>query len=330
MKRIFFHALAWLPLLVFMPAIIFMFFTNLPQMVYTHSIRNIYFDCLEFVPDDYVYKAKPGPCKFQNIEFDTVLNHNADGFRNPDRLQNYDVAVLGDSQAHGWGVQDDQTFSHLLGSTYHHRTVNLAIGSYATERELEVFRQYDINAKYVVIQYCDNDSGENAASITLNKDEFKSQVESFWRSYIARYDAAKAEGYKRAIIDLAVKLRNLDFAFKTSWRRSVEKREMEKEASAFTKILDRNRSILEGKRLIVLESSPWGLNSPRFAETFATELSKLDWLSYKVIDPVKVVDYGDHYFLDGHLNPIGHRKFAAAIAAVIAQWEKRDPRIANN
>src|ERR1700694_5446477 len=103
MKKFVYHALAWSPLFIFL--VVMVFFTNLPQMVYTDSIRNIYFDCLDFVPEDYVYKAKPGPCKFHNVEFDTVLNHSAEGFRNPDGDRHYDVAALGDSMTHGWGVQ---------------------------------------------------------------------------------------------------------------------------------------------------------------------------------------------------------------------------------
>jgi hypothetical protein len=317
-RQVFFHAVAWTPLLLLVIGLLF--FTNLPQTIYTDSIRNIYFDCLAFVEDDYVYKAKPGPCRLQNVEFDTVIHHNSDGFRNSEALPDYQIAVLGDSMAHGWGVRDDQTFSYLLGSQYHYPALNLAIGSYATKRELDAFSKYGRQAKFVVIQYCDNDFSENVASITLGNDDFKTDVRNFWQSYITRYEEVKAIGYRQALTDVAQKLVNLDFLSKAAWRREVEKRDMEREAAAFAEIIDRYRSALEGRRLIVLEASPWGLNSPRFAATFAAGLDKKSWLKYRIMNTKEILDYADHYFLDGHLNPIGHSKLAAAIAAEIARW----------
>lgn len=322
MKSFLFHGLAWAPLVILVAVLVF--FTNLPQRVYLHSIRDIYFACLDFVPDDYVYKAKPGPCPFANLEFTTVLNHSADGFRNPDRIPGYDVAVLGDSIAHGWGVHDHETFAHLLGERHHYPAINLAIGSYATKRELDAFVAYGTRARYVVIQYCDNDASENAASTTLNPEAFRTHVETFWRSFIARYEGVKASGYRAPLLNLAGELRGLKFTWKGTWRRTVDLRGLTSEAIVFAAILTRYRGALEGKRVIVLESSTYGLNAPGFEAAFSAELSKLTWLRFKIVQTTRVLDYGDHYFLDGHLNAVGHRKLAAAIAADIASWETAD------
>lgn len=324
-RSLVYHTLAWAPLLILIIGLTF--FTNLPQLLYSHSIRNIYFACLEFVPDDYVYKAKPGPCPLDNLEFTTVLNHDANGFRNPDRVRDYDVAVLGDSVAHGFGVQDAQTFSHILGERYHYPAINLAIGSYATKRELDAFLKYGTLARYVVIQYCDNDHSENLAAVTLNAEAFRASVEAFWQGFIVRYDKVKALGYRAPLYDLAAKLRGWKFTLKNTWRRTVDHRDMEKEASTFAAILTRYRPALEGKRLIVFESSAWGLNSPRFQTAFSAELSKLTWLRFKIIGGTHALEYSDHYFLDGHLKPVGHRKLAAAIAEHIATWEKAAPSL---
>jgi hypothetical protein len=324
-KNFFYHTVAWSPLLILFIGT--WFFTNLPQSVYTDSIRNIYFDCLEFVPESYVYKAKPGPCKFNNVEFDTVLNHSAEGFRNPDGVHSYDVATLGDSMAHGWGVQDDETFSSVLGSKHHYPTKNLAIASYATMRELEVFLKHGQQIKYVVLQYCDNDYGENVASLNLDTKDFYADVEKFWRTYIVRYNEGKAMGYQRPLFDLAQKVRNLSFMWKANWRRAVDQRDMDKEASTFAQIVERYRSILEGKRLILFEGTPWGLNSPKFQAAFTKELNRLGWLAYRIIDTSKLLDYSDNYFLDGHLKAIGHSKLAAAIALEIDRWEIADPTL---
>lgn len=303
------------------------FFTNLPPLLYLYSIRNIYFDCMEFVQDDYVYKMKPGECKLSNIEFDTTMTHDADGFRNLRQALTYDVVAIGDSHTHGWGVGDDQTFSSILASEFGYASRNLGIGSYATMRELEVLSQYGSNAKYVVIQYCNNDFGENLASLRLSKQEFRSEVESEWKARIRDYEQGKSLGYKKPIHDLAGRLASGSFESLSTWRRSAAARNMEHEAAAFAQIIARYRQLLTGKKLIIFESADSGLNTPRFVETFASELNKIDWLRHRLLDTASILTFDDYYFLDGHPNQAGHRKLAARIANEIASWENTDRRI---
>ncbi|MEZ5973291.1 MAG: hypothetical protein R3E96_00160 [Planctomycetota bacterium] len=52
-------------------------------------------------------------------EFECMVRINAEGFRDPERNASAAsgrkrVAVLGDSIAWGWGVQDDERFSAVL------------------------------------------------------------------------------------------------------------------------------------------------------------------------------------------------------------------------
>ena len=138
LKRIIFRAITLIPLFSILCVVLyFVFLTNLPQTLYSTSIRNIYFDCMDFSSGLYVYKLKPGQCRVKNLEYDMVVSSDANGFRNGIRTtSDYDVAVIGDSFAHGVGVADDQTFSSVLESNYDYKTLNLAIGSYATMREL--------------------------------------------------------------------------------------------------------------------------------------------------------------------------------------------------
>jgi lysophospholipase L1-like esterase len=326
MKRIVFSMVMLTPLLVIVAAILYVvLLTDLPQRLYAFSIRNVYFDCIRFVPHAFVYVMKPGECKLRNIEYDTTLTHDADGFRNRSHSANYQVAVIGDSHAHGLGVQDNEVFSHLLGAEYHRQTRNLAIGSYATMRELEVLSKYGIPATYVIIQYCDNDFDENQASLKLSREEFQSAVQRQWTKLKARYDRGKAEGLKKILSDLGIMLRKRSFSSRKEWRGQVERRTIEREASAFAEIVRRYRGLLEGKRVIVLESSTSGLNSPRFAAAFRSELDKISWMSWRVIDTTKIFSIDDYYFLDDHPTAAGHQKLAAAIANEIAQWEGQEP-----
>jgi hypothetical protein len=303
----------------------FAFFTNLGLLVYLNSIRNIYFDCMEFVPEEYVYKMKPGSCRLDNLEFKTILTHDADGFRNLRLLPHYDVAAIGDSHTHGFGVNDDETFSYLLDRRFGYSTRNLGIGSYATMRELEVLDKYGGDSEYVVLQYCDNDVGENIASLKLTRDEFKASVAAQWRGLIEDYHRGKALGLQNPLHDLAMRLVNHSYQSLADWRRGADSRNTEMEGELFARIIARHRPQLESRRLIVFESADSGRNSHRFRTAFTAELNKIDWLKYRVLDPTMILGFDDYYFLDGHPKAVGHAKLARALAASIAEWEKQEP-----
>ena len=326
LKPLVFYTVTLTPLLVLVGIVLYLLFlTNLPQRLYTDSIRNIFFDCVQFVPEDYVYKMKPGGCRVKNIEYDVVLTHDADGFRNGAVAPPYEVAVLGDSFAHGIGVGDDQTFSHLLSSRYHYRVRNLAIGSYATMRELDVLKQYGGDAKYVVLQYCSNDGAENELSVTLPQDAFRAQVETRWKTLIVTYNKGKASGYRKPMTDLLTMIRTGAYSSKAAWRQSFEVRDTSLEASYVAQIFARYQDVLKGRRLVILEASAWASNSAWFDAAFRPELARLGWLSYRVINTARILDRGDYFFLDDHVNSGGHRKLAAVIAEEIARWERADP-----
>jgi len=332
MKKIIFRAITLVPLLTIVAVVsYFIFFTNLPQLLYSQSVRNLNFDCLEFSSASYVYKMKPGKCRVRNIEYDMIFTSDANGFRNGIRTDAaYDVAVIGDSHAHGFGVADNQTFASLLESLHHFKTVNLAMGSYATMRELEVLNEYGKDAKYVAVQYCPNDFSENDESLRLSKEEFRSRAEENWRSLVKSYHEGKALGFRKPLRDLALMLREHSYSSKSNWKRTVEaNRQMEQEAVGFATIVDRYRLLLEGKRLIIFEVAGSGINSPRFKPAFEMELAKLGWLNYRVLNTSSLLDRHDYFFLDDHINQSGHAKLAEAIAKEIREWESQKALIAN-
>src|SRR6202040_1430330 len=150
-----------------------------------------------------VYKMKPGTCSLKNIEYDTTATYDGDGFRVGPTSSGFTAVTIGDSPAHGFGVGDQETFSYLLGAVHRYPTRNLGISSFATLRELEVLKTYGDGARYVILQYCENDFGENTASLRLREDEFRAQVEMGWRKAIEDYHQGKAEGIKRPLADLA-------------------------------------------------------------------------------------------------------------------------------
>lgn len=125
--------------------------------------------CAEY-DNELLYKPRPGTCDFNNIEFDTSLHFDASGARTTSApspsLKSASlprIVILGDSHAMGWGVEDDETFASVLASQYGYSTINLAVSSYATPRELRrLERDFDVKPNDVIlIQYCDNDLREN-------------------------------------------------------------------------------------------------------------------------------------------------------------------------
>ena len=47
---------------------------------------------------------------------------------------NNGIAILGDSHAMGWGVNDEETFAALLENKINKKVYNLAVSGYATKR----------------------------------------------------------------------------------------------------------------------------------------------------------------------------------------------------
>jgi hypothetical protein len=329
MKRLVFHVLMWTPLLLLSAAGLHLAFrTNLPQLLYMSSIRNLPFDCIDFVDAPYVYKLKPGACPLANLEYESVIHHDADGFRRSPPAPHYDVAVVGDSHAYGMGVADEETFAYRLASEHGLRVRNLAVGSFATEREIAVLAAYAPDAAYVVLQYCDNDADENRASLDLDAGRFGAMIDEGTRILIVRYMQGKGRGWRKPLLDLGILLREGTYQAKGTWRAKSTDRDVAPEAAAFAGNVARHRDLLEGKRLIVLESSAWRGNSPRFAAAFGAELAALGWLRAKALDSAAVLEDGDAYFLDDHINASGHAKLAAAIAREIAAWEAAEPILA--
>ena len=323
LKKLTFYSVMLSPAIAFsFLAIYLFFFTNLPQLLYAASIRNIYFDCIEFTDANYVYKMEPGKCQLSNIEFETMITHDGDGFRNDDALTKVDVAVLGDSHAHGFGVGDSDTFAHLLKVGSRNNVRNFGIGSYATMRGLDVLKQYGQDARYIVLQYCDNDLGENDASLRLDKEAFKRNVESRWKAIIEQYNRGKELGVAKPLRHLLMMIGNRWFGSKEIWRaQRIAGRELQREAALFAQIVTKYQELLEGKRLLIFESAGHGFNTPMFDAVFKAELSKIAWLNFRIIDTSELLDSSHYYFLDDHLNRSGHKRLAEAISQEIKRWE---------
>jgi hypothetical protein len=133
-------------------------------------------NCVEF-DDKLIFKPKIGKCLFANPEFNTVLNFDEEGRLKGNKLINKNgtegVAVIGDSHAMGWGVNDNETFSAILEKKLNKKVYNLAVAGYATEREILRLKNSGLlkEINTVVIQYSDNDYNENISKVPDNNIE---------------------------------------------------------------------------------------------------------------------------------------------------------------
>lgn len=135
------------------------------EHIYFTGARNIWGAqpaCVSF-DEELVYEPRIGSCHFDNPEFSSVQTFSREGRDTGPKPPGVGIAVVGDSHAMGWGVDDEETFAARLQALTGRPVYNLAVASYGTNRELvrlDRSRLLD-RVDTVVIQYCENDLDEN-------------------------------------------------------------------------------------------------------------------------------------------------------------------------
>lgn len=319
-KRLVFYLVLLSPLLAIVGGGLYLVLgTSLVRQVYLASWRNLETPCMRWTDEGYGYKAKPGPCVLNNFEYRTVMTFDEEGFRNADTKAPADVVLIGDSHTQGFGVNDSETFSDILRTRYHFRTKNLGISSYATLRELESLKAYTGGEKVVVLQFCNNDADENKRAVESTREEFLGQVHSRWLHMQARYHENKARGPIAPVLDFAHAIYKGDYRSPARFEARSLARNLRWEADNFAKVVARYRSLLEGKKLIVFESSGFGFNHPGFKPAFEAALSQhAPGLDVAVLDSQALLSRSDYYRIDDHLNAQGHEHLAQVLAPLIA------------
>ena len=147
----------------------FFWIKSIQEKLYMRGLRNIWQynnNCVKF-DKDLLYIPKNGECIFNNFEFKTTLNFK-DSIRLNDNGLSFSkeddsIALLGDSIAMGWGVNDNQTFASHLEKLTGKKVYNMGISSYGTVREIKKLISSDIykDSKTILIQYHHNDLFEN-------------------------------------------------------------------------------------------------------------------------------------------------------------------------
>ncbi len=270
------------------------------------GVRNLWQnnpDCVEF-DKDLIYVPKFKNCRFKNIEFDTNISFDKFGrvsnHPNNKNNKNQSIAVIGDSYAMGWGVNDDETFSSILESRINKNIYNLAVSSYGTRRELIRLQKSNLldQVDTVIIQYCYNDFGENQNfkinSEINSKEKFQkitsSQSFSNWRKFrrTLRYSA-------QIPIDLIKKKSNsLDFL---------------PHQNLLLSLLNEYPSIMKKKIYIFYTNGP-NLNFSNFPNGKILNYDNISFLDLKI-------NNGHYFKIDGHLNKSGHKFIAEELSKAI-------------
>jgi lysophospholipase L1-like esterase len=249
-------------------------------------------------PDsDLIYIPSNGTCRFDDIEFKTTLNFTDEGRDTGVKPEGPGIAVIGDSHAMGWGVNDQETFSAQLQKLTKRPVYNLGVASYGTARELIRLEKSGVLGKVdtVIIQYCNNDKSENLQFDSASHEQLHEKV--FGRvkpdgstqpnklKFIARgYWLTLAAPFK----SLADKLRRKSFT---------------PHYGPFIATIQKHYSALKGKRVIVFYSNPFGQKYRNYPSGWDKQLSNVYFVDLDL-------DWHEYHKLDNHLTPAGHQKVA--------------------
>ena len=260
-------------------------------------------DCIEF-DEDLIFVPKNTSCNFKNLEFETKISFDKYGrySDHPSTNINNGIAVIGDSHAMGWGVNDQETFSFLLENKIKKPVYNLSVSGYGTIRELIRLEKSNLldDVDTVIIQYCYNDVGEN---MNFKKNSYEDTVKKFELMTTSKpvsnfRKLRKALRYSVTIpFDIIAKknqLLNFDGHKKILF-------EVLKEFPN-----------LNNKKIIIFYANGFDMKFYNFPEGPSEEYKNINFLN---------INMGEEFFfnIDGHLNAKGHSFIAAKLSKILNQ-----------
>ena len=286
-------------------------------------------ECAQYDPE-VSYTLRPGTCEFESYEFDTKVNINSVGLRDDEQsLVHPEIIVLGDSHAMGWGVQQDQSFPSVIEHLSGKKTLNAAISSYGTAREVYMLKRLDVShLRYLVIQYADNDINENRTlfeqgSLNITPQAYREEViEKHRRTrkyFPGKYALITAWYISKSIVgDHA-----LDGTDITNENGIDKPADLNDEVEYFLNaLLQAGSTIPADTQLIVLEVNDYKANDilfihklenrVRMDEAFPQWVRQAEFLNIK-----DLLSSSDYYPLDDHMKAAGHEKIGQAIAKMI-------------
>jgi hypothetical protein len=229
------------------------------------------------------------------------MTFTADGRETGPKPAGMGIAVLGDSHAMGWGVNDEETFAAELQRLTRRPVFNLAVSSYGTRRELIRFDRSGLGDRVdtVVIQYCENDLDENLGFRIESAEETRRKFRSIGEA---------VSGRARTFGSLPFVAERLSFTLRapvTILRELVFPARRPDFSAHYPALMAAlaEYPVLGAKRVLVFYSNSRGsrfVNYPGPPDAGGGRVEFLDL----ALQP------SDYYRVDDHLTPDGHRKVA--------------------
>jgi len=249
-------------------------------------------------PDpDVLYKPANRTCQFDDIEFKTTLSFTDEGRNTGAKPAGKGIAVIGDSHAMGWGVNDDETFAARLQKLTGRPVYNLAVASYGSARELIRLEKSAVRDKVdtIILQYCNNDKSENLRFDQASREQLQKEV--FAKLATPAAPPANKLVYigKGYWLTLAAPLQSL--------ADELRRKDFGPHYAALMPILERHRKVLEGKRVIVFYSNPYGERYRNFPDGPDARFPNIRFVDLDLASSI-------YHKLDNHLTPAGHQLVA--------------------
>ena len=272
--------------------------------------RNIWQNKKECVNFDnrLLYVPKIGTCNFKNLEFDTKLTFDEisrvnQSYSKLQNKQNNAIAVLGDSLAMGWGVNDDETYSAILEKNINKKVFNQGVSSYGTIRQVKKFKISGIDDKIetVIVHYNLNDLDENQR-LDINKlykNESSNLIFETQDMNIKWLLRQWKRSFRVVFNEIKKLLPNNNLGkIKVNLNIHLQKAE---------DILYKNLN-LKNKRVIILF-----IQEPNMTLINQLKKSSRKNIEYLIIK----LDKKNFFIIDDHINKFGHQEVAKKIANIL-------------
>jgi hypothetical protein len=290
------------------------------------EIRNIWqyqTECID-LDLDLIYKPRVGACRHTNTEFDVTYNFTEQGRIVPGRksiaIKSDAVAILGDSHAMGWGVEDEATFANILQRETNRPVYNFGVSSYGTKRELIRLINSPVYADIstIIVQYCDNDLDENrssSAEFVRKSAMFKDLIA---QQLIAPQDRHLPDHFARTIgVNQASLIAKAPLKPMYDWlsemvgvNQSVYL-ESKPHIDEILNIINANEEMLGDRRIVVFYSNAHGKSFKQFGA------SSPSFPNVRFVD--LFLQEKDYYVLDDHLNSEGHKFVGLRLASLLSE-----------